>query len=73
MSKAKIELSAFIFVISGWSAPEHVGLVFYTLFGLAIAIWLAALFKRAHPNLVRSQYPQFSCLIGKPRREKMKN
>ena len=53
MSKAKIELWALLFVLSGWSMPEGASMVVWVLFALGVAIWLGRLFQRAHPDLFR--------------------
>ena len=51
MSKDKLKLSTFIFLLSGWAMSQGASTTLYIIFGLTIAIWLAALFRRAHPNL----------------------
>lgn len=51
MNRDKIKLAAFIFILSGYSLPGNKGFMFYVLFGLAIAIWLGYLFRKAHPNI----------------------
>jgi hypothetical protein len=53
MSKAKIELWALLFVLSGWKGPENASTTFWVIFGLAIALWLGYLFRKAHPRIFR--------------------